>query len=107
MTSHFDPERFLGAVIVATFLTFDPANMERYLGHYLRVCDPTANESTQKLLATAIERQRAEIAAAIKDDRSERKARVRAACRASHLATCNSTASVPNAAISCPPCARC
>jgi hypothetical protein len=32
-TSHFDVETFFGAVIVATFRTADPANMEKFLTH--------------------------------------------------------------------------
>lgn len=39
LTSHFDVEAFFGAVLVATYRTADPANMERYLG-YLDVHPP-------------------------------------------------------------------
>jgi Cytochrome c len=35
MTAHFDAEAFLGAMVVATFRTSDPANMKRYLENYL------------------------------------------------------------------------
>jgi hypothetical protein len=34
VTSHFDVEAFFGAVIVATFQTAEPANMERFLANY-------------------------------------------------------------------------
>jgi len=58
MTAQFDPEAFFGAVIVATFRTQEPANMEKFLAGYGKV----------SFEPDAIERHHAEILAAIKED---------------------------------------
>ena len=44
MTSQFDAEGFLGAVIISTFRTVDPANMKKFLAAYLAVNDPKSGE---------------------------------------------------------------
>ncbi len=56
MTAQFDAEAFFDAVIVATFRTANPANMEKFLSHYWPI-EPAV-----------IERQRAQIVAAIQED---------------------------------------
>ncbi|HEX7518592.1 MAG TPA: hypothetical protein VF345_15035 [Chthoniobacterales bacterium] len=68
VTSHFDAEAFLGAVIVATFRTAEPANMKRFASAYLAAVDPDAGESTQTLLDSEWERQKEKIAAEVKAD---------------------------------------
>lgn len=70
MTAHFDVETFFGAVIVATFRTQDPTNMERFLGHYFHACSPNANSATRASFDIALRKQRAQIAAAITEDPS-------------------------------------
>jgi hypothetical protein len=55
-TSHFDAEAFFGAVIVATFRTAaEPVSMETFLAHYFHVD------------VGVIEKQRSQIAAALKE----------------------------------------
>jgi len=44
VTSQFDAEGFLGAVIISTFRTEDPANMKKFLAPYLAVNDPKAED---------------------------------------------------------------
>jgi hypothetical protein len=58
MTAQFDPEAFFGAVIVATFRTQDPANMEKFLTNYGKI----------SFGPDTIEHHRAEILAAIQED---------------------------------------
>ena len=55
MTAQFDVEVFFGAVIVATFRTADPANMEKCLGRYLPLSDSTVIESQREKIAAAIQ----------------------------------------------------
>ncbi len=68
MISHFDAEAFFGAVTVATFRTADPANMKRFLGHYLAVGDPNGGAEAQERLAKEWQRQKSQLAAAITAD---------------------------------------
>lgn len=68
VTSHLNVEALFGAVIVSTFRTADPANMEKFLGPYLQACDPGAGDDARKLLAAVLERQHAQIAATIQED---------------------------------------
>lgn len=62
----FDVQSFIGAVLVAMQRTQEPAAMEAFLVHYLRQCGETDGE---RLLRQGIERQRAEIHAAIVAER--------------------------------------
>ena len=68
VTSHFDVEAFFGAVIVATFRTANPTNMNLFLENYLIACDPAAGSNTRKLLTTEWNRQEDKIIAAIVSD---------------------------------------
>ncbi len=69
-TSHFDAEAFFGAVIVATFRTADPVNMQRYLAAYLAVNDPAEGATMQDYFAEKWKQQESKIAAAMADDPS-------------------------------------
>jgi len=68
MTSHFDAEAYFGAVTVATFRTADPANMKRFLVHYLAASDPASDETAQQLLASACKQQEEKIRAVLAAD---------------------------------------
>jgi hypothetical protein len=68
MTSHFDAEAFLGAVIVATFRTSNPTNMQSFLANYLAASDPQANSKAHDRLASEWNRQEDKIIAAIASD---------------------------------------
>ncbi len=73
MTSHFDVEQFFGALTLAMLRTQEPANMKRFLKHYLDACDPEGGAEAQALLDTKLGRQSKAIAAAIKADPSASK----------------------------------
>ena len=64
VTSHFDVETFFGSVLVATFRTSDPVNMEKFLEAYLDMTD----QETPGPFSRLWERQEQEIIAAIKAD---------------------------------------
>ena len=68
MTSHFDAEGFLGAVILSTFRTTDPANMKKFLAAYLAVNDPKSGDNGQKSFETSWQQQREKIMAAVTAD---------------------------------------
>ena len=70
VTSLFDAEAFFGTLIVATFRTADPANMERFLAAYLAVNDPVDGERMQGVFATEWQRQKSKIVTAMADDPS-------------------------------------
>ena len=61
MTSHFDAEAFFGSVIVATFMTGDPANMKKFLAESLTVNDPAGGNKAQELFASEWQRQEGKI----------------------------------------------
>jgi cytochrome c553 len=65
VTSHFDAEAFFGAVILATFRTAAPTNMQRFLAAYLVVNDPASGQQGQQLFQTEWQRQEQAITAAI------------------------------------------
>ena len=69
-TSHFDAEAFFGSLIVATFRTADPANMQRFLAAYLAESDPAGGDKAQELLRSEWQRQAQKIAAAMTADPS-------------------------------------
>lgn len=66
MASHFDAEAFFNSVLVATFLTADPAAMRRFLSAYLAVGG--GDEEAERLLAAQWNRQQSRVAAAIAAD---------------------------------------
>lgn len=68
MTSHFDVQAFFGAAVVAMLRTAEPANMERFLPHYLAACDPEADAAARRRLAAELKRQDGAITAALADD---------------------------------------
>ena len=70
VTSHFDAEAFFGALIVGTFRTADPANMQRFLAAYLAANDPVEGERMQGVFTTEWQRQESKIVAAMADDPS-------------------------------------
>lgn len=64
--SQFNIYAFFGAIAVSMVRTADPASMEKFLRHYLRVSDPA--DGAQKLLESELKRQEDAIAAAIAAD---------------------------------------
>lgn len=46
VTSHFNVEAFYGSIIISTFRTADPANMQPFLGAYLNIAKPISNQVT-------------------------------------------------------------
>src|ERR1035438_6584534 len=68
MTSHFDAEGFLGAVIHSTFRTADPANMKKFLAAYLAVNNPKSGDNGQKSFESSWQQQREKIMAAVTAD---------------------------------------
>jgi hypothetical protein len=68
MTSHFDVEGFFGAVIISTFRTADPTNMNQFLAAYLAVNDPAGGAKEQALFQAEWRKQQQKIADAIAAD---------------------------------------
>ena len=68
VTSHFNPEVFFGSVIGATFMTLDPANMQRFLLNYCLACDPSAKHDTVEV---SIKDQAAAISSAVAAELAE------------------------------------
>lgn len=67
-TGNFDSEAFIGAVFAAIANTADLFNMEKFLPHYLRACDPRADASDLRALAAIFAQQRDAIAAALLEE---------------------------------------
>ncbi|HEY3242931.1 MAG TPA: hypothetical protein VGM03_06215, partial [Phycisphaerae bacterium] len=66
VTSHFDVEAFLGAVIAATYRTADPENMHHFLAQYSAAADGDGDIAS--LVDKEWERQSTEIKAALAAD---------------------------------------
>jgi mono/diheme cytochrome c family protein len=69
VAAHFNAEAFFGSIFGATFLTMDPANMQKFLAAYLEESDPApdAAERVQQFKA-AWDREAADVTAAMKAD---------------------------------------
>ena len=78
MTSQFDAEGFLGAVIISTFRTADPANMKKFLAAYLAVNDPKSGDDGQKSFETLWQQQKQKIISAMTADPTKNPAGLRA-----------------------------
>lgn len=78
MTSQFDAEGFLGAVIISTFRTADPANMKKFLAAYLAVNDPKSGGNGQKSFENAWQQQEQKITSAMTADPAKNPAGLRA-----------------------------
>jgi mono/diheme cytochrome c family protein len=68
MTALFDAEAYFGSIVVATFRTADPQNMQRFLAAYLTESDAQAGAAGQAKLAAEWARQAEGVAAAIAAD---------------------------------------
>jgi hypothetical protein len=69
-TGHFDAEAFFGAVVVAGWRTADVENMRRFMDAWIRASDVWDADPTPHDFATAFDRQRDAVAAAIAEDPS-------------------------------------
>jgi hypothetical protein len=65
MTAHFDAEAYLGAVIVATFRTLDPAHLRRFLVEYLSASDPASTAAGKATLERQWQGEEQKILAAV------------------------------------------
>ena len=65
MTSQFDAEGFLGAVMVSTFRTADPANLKKFLAAYLAVNDPKSGDHGQRSFVALWQQQEQKITSAM------------------------------------------
>src|SRR5436853_193363 len=72
-TSHFNVEAFFGSLVVSTFMRANPANMEKFLVHYLCANDPKGGARADELLSKELKRQKQDIAKAISEELSASK----------------------------------
>ena len=68
MTGTFDAEAFYNTLMLATFKTAEPANMERFLGFYYEGINPRDRTSLKPAMDGILNRQREQIAVCIKED---------------------------------------
>jgi hypothetical protein len=68
VTSHFNVEGFFGSVLVATFKTSDPANMQTFLRNYLSDTEKIHGDHAETAVNHAWSKQQEKILAAMKDD---------------------------------------
>jgi hypothetical protein len=70
MTSHFDAEAFFGAVIVGTFRTAQPENMQKFLAAVAGVNKPPGSSEARGVFDARWDRQRERIEASLREDPS-------------------------------------
>ena len=68
VTSHFNVEGFFGAVLVATFKTSDPANMQRFLRNYVLDTEKVHGDHAETAVNSTWAKQQPKILAAIQAD---------------------------------------
>jgi len=68
VTSHFNVEGFFGAVLVSTFKTADPANMQQFLRNYVSAMENIHGDHAETAVNTAWKKQEEKILAVMKDD---------------------------------------
>lgn len=67
VTSHFDAEAFFRSLLGATFLSADPANMQKFVQAYFAVNEPKASEEMRSTLAARWQAEKQAIAQAMKE----------------------------------------
>ena len=68
VTSHFNVEGFFGAVLVATFKTSDPANMQKFLRNYVSDTEKVHGDHAETAVNSVWKKQETKILAMIKAD---------------------------------------
>ena len=68
VTSHFNVEGFFGAVLVATFKTSDPANMQKFLRNYVSDIEKVHGDHAETAVNAAWTKQQDKIIAVIQSD---------------------------------------
>lgn len=68
VTSHFNVEGFFGAVLVATFKTSDPANMQKFLRNYVSDTEKVHGDHAETAVNSVWAKQQDKILAVIKAD---------------------------------------
>ena len=72
-TSHFDVEAFFGSVLVATFKTADPANMQKFLAAYLDEIEGSSDERAGAIFEYEWQKESEQVTAVLSSDPFGRK----------------------------------